>query len=150
MPYKKKGKNGGTSQAVPAEATGETPRKPGEGESEETGQSCPVVGFGASAGGLEAMTEVLREMPDDTGMAIVFIQHLDPKHSSMLSELLARATTMPVQQAANGMKVEPNKVYVIAPNTCIALRRGALFNEPRDPSAPHMPIDYFFRSLADD
>ncbi|HKE24279.1 MAG TPA: chemotaxis protein CheB [Bryobacteraceae bacterium] len=150
MPYKKKGKNGAAGQAVSAEATGETPRKHGEGESEETGQSCPVVGFGASAGGLEAMTEVLREMPDDTGLAIVFIQHLDPKHSSMLSELLARATTMPVQQAANGMKVEPNKVYVIAPNTCIALRRGALFNEPRDPSAPHMPIDYFFRSLADD
>ena len=122
-----------------------------EGEPGESGgHNCPIVGVGASAGGLEAMTDVLHELPDDTGMAIVFIQHLDPKHASMLSDLLSRATTMPVQQVTNGMKVEPNHVYVIAPNSCIAIRRGMLVMEPRDPVVPHMPIDYFFRSLADD
>ena len=134
---------------VPPESA-ETPKRTGEGEAGEGAQSCPVVGFGASAGGLEAMTEVLHELPADTGMAIVFIQHLDPKHASMLSELLARGTSMPVQQATNGMKVEANKVYVIPPNTCMAIRRGALFMEPRDPVTLHMPIDYFFRSLAED
>jgi two-component system, chemotaxis family, CheB/CheR fusion protein len=97
--------------------------------------SCPVVGVGASAGGLEAMTEVLKELPSDTGM---------------LSELVSRATSMPVQQVTNGIKVEPNRVYVIAPKSRIAIRRGSLFIGPRDPSTPHMPIDFFFRSLAED
>jgi two-component system CheB/CheR fusion protein len=114
------------------------------------GQSCPVVGVGASAGGLEAITDILHELPADTGMAIVFIQHLDPTHSSMLSDLLSRATRMPVQPVTNALTIEPNHVYVIPPNTCIAIRRGQLFIEPRDPSTPHMPIDFFFRSLAED
>ncbi|HEV2446871.1 MAG TPA: chemotaxis protein CheB, partial [Candidatus Sulfopaludibacter sp.] len=129
----------------------ETVKGAGGGEEEDSSsRNCPVVGFGASAGGLEAMTEVLRELPEDLGMAIVVIQHLDPKHTSMLTELLSRATGMPVRQVTNGMKVEPNRVYVIAPNTCIAVRTGLLFIEPRNPAAPHMPIDYFFRSLAED
>jgi two-component system CheB/CheR fusion protein len=96
------------------------------------------------------MTEVLRELPEGLGMAIVFIQHLDPKHSSMLTELLARTTSMSVCQVADGMNVEPNRVYVIPPNTSIVIRQGALHIEPRHPANPHMPVDCFFRSLADD
>ncbi|MFN7997552.1 MAG: chemotaxis protein CheB [Bryobacteraceae bacterium] len=113
-------------------------------------RSCLVVGIGASAGGLEAISEVLHELPEDLGAAVVLIQHLDPKHSSMLGELLARSTRMPVQQVIDGEKVQPNHVYVITPNTCIAIRKGALYNEPRHPTMPHMPIDYFFRSLAEE
>jgi two-component system CheB/CheR fusion protein len=105
------------------------------------GPPCPIVGFGASAGGLEAITEILRYLGNEPGMAIVFIQHLDPKHSSMLTELLARATSMPVDQVTDGMRIEANHVYVIPPNTCIGVRRGYLLVEPRQPSTPHMPID---------
>jgi two-component system CheB/CheR fusion protein len=115
----------------------------------DAGVSCPIVGFGASAGGLEAITEILRHLGKEPGMAIVFIQHLDPKHSSMLTELLARATPMAVHQVTGTMRIEPNQVYVIAPNTCIGVRRGFLFVEPRRPSTPHMPIDHFFRALAE-
>ena len=114
------------------------------------GQSCPIIGFGASAGGLEAMTEVLHSLPAPLGAAIVFIQHLDPKHSSMLTELLARATHLPVCQVTDGMQVESDHLYVIAPNTCIGIRQGHLISEARNPVVPHMPIDFFFRSLAED
>jgi two-component system CheB/CheR fusion protein len=134
-----------TSPAPPppkAKAAGEH----AEGED----RSCPIVGVGASAGGLEAITEILRYLGDEPGMAIVFIQHLDPKHASMLTELLARATGMHVQQVTDSVMIEANHVYVIAPNTCIGVRKGFLFIEPRQPATPHMPIDHFFRSLAED
>src|SRR4051794_3132084 len=101
------------------------PKKKVEPEAERPGgQNCPVVGIGASAGGLDAMSEILRELPHDTGMAIVFVQHLDPKHSSILSELLGRVTTMPVEAAEDGMRVAGNHIYVIPPNTSIALDHG--------------------------
>ncbi|PWU11468.1 MAG: hypothetical protein C5B51_02600 [Terriglobia bacterium] len=146
MAAKKKSKTTGPAAAkrLPAKTA------PGVPPGESAAQNCPVVGFGASAGGLEAITEVLRHLPEDPGMAIVFIQHLDPKHASMLTELLARATTMPVQQVTDGLKVDSNHVYVIAPNTCIAIRQGHLYLEPRQAATPHMPIDHFFRSLAED
>lgn len=111
---------------------------------------CPVVGFGASAGGLEAMTEVLHAIPTDLGMAIGFIQHLDPKHTSILSQLFARVTKIPVREATNGTPLEPNRLYTIAPNTSIAIKNGVLMVEPRPPNPPHMPIDRFFKSLAED
>jgi two-component system CheB/CheR fusion protein len=116
----------------------------------EESQSCPVAGFGASAGGLEAFTEVLRHLPADTGLAFVFIQHLDPKHGSILTELLSRATKMQVIQAGDGMRVEPNRIYVIPPNSDIRISKGALRVRTRPPELPHMPIDTFFRSLAED
>ena len=150
----KKSKANGMRRQKDTVATAPEPRTPEKSveaeEDESSTQSCPVVGFGASAGGLEAMTDVLHELADDTGMAIVFIQHLDPKHTSMLSDLLSRATHMPVHQATNGMRVEANNVFVIPPNTCMGIRHGALYMEPREAGAPHMPIDYFFRSLAED
>ena len=107
-----------------------------------------MIGFGASAGGLEAMTEVLHSLPAELGAAIVFIQHLDPKHSSMLTELLARTTRMPVQQVSDGIRIDPDRIYVIAPNTCIGIHNGRLVSQPRNPGVPHMPIDFFFESLA--
>src|SRR5271156_1726615 len=77
----------------------------------------PVVGIGASAGGLEAYSELLRNLPEKTGMAFVLVQHLDPKHESGLREILARTTGIPVTEVTHGTKVQPDHVYVIPPNT---------------------------------
>lgn len=127
--------------AEPQEAEPRTPLHP----------TCPVVGFGASAGGLEAFQEILQALPSDTGLAFVFIQHLDPKHVSILSELLAKSTRMPVLQVKDQMRVEPNKVYVIPPNVGMRLSDGKLrLTERTGGPGPHLPIDEFFRSLAED
>jgi two-component system CheB/CheR fusion protein len=108
-----------------------------------------VVGFGASAGGLEAFTEVLTHLPAKTGMALVLVQHLDPKHASVLTSLLARSTSMPVLEIRDGMPVEPNHVYVIPPNANLSISGGHLQLTPRAGSGHQMPIDQFFRSLAE-
>jgi len=111
----------------------------------------PIVGIGASAGGLEAFTQLLAYLPNDTGMAFVLVQHLDPKHESMLTELLSRATMMPVSQVKDGMPAEPDHVYVIPPNTNMAILHGILHLMPRAAThGQHLPIDYFLRSLAED
>jgi two-component system CheB/CheR fusion protein len=109
-----------------------------------------VVAFGASAGGLEAFQEILQTLPDDTGLAYVFIQHLDPKHVSILGELLSRCTRMPVVQVKHRMSIEGNKVFVIPPNVGMRLSMNKLLLTERAGSAPHMPIDEFFRSLAEE
>ena len=110
----------------------------------------PVVGIGASAGGLEAFTQLLSDLPPDSGMAFVLIQHLDPQHDSLLAEALSRATTMPVVQISDGMTVERDHVYVMPPDADAAIVHGALTLLPRssDPRQPHLPVDFFFRSLA--
>src|SRR5215475_12733376 len=114
-------------------------------------QTVPVVGIGASAGGLEAFRQLLQNLPTDTGMAFVFVQHLDPTHESILAELLSKATDMPVKQVKHGMLVEPDCVYVIPRNTNMAIENGALRLSPREaPRGQHHPIDYFLRSLAVD
>jgi two-component system, chemotaxis family, CheB/CheR fusion protein len=87
--------------------------------------SFPIVGIGASAGGLEAFTELLRVLPADTGMAYVLVQHLDPAHKSLLAGLLARATSMEVREARDGLTVEVDQVYVIPPNTDMTLAQDA-------------------------
>src|SRR5216683_3006982 len=111
--------------------------------------SFPIVGIGASAGGLAAFIELLAAIPPGSGMAFVVVQHLDPTHVSMLGEALARATAMNVATAADGTVVEPNCVYVIPPNTAISLEGDSLRLLPRDQSrTPHLAIDNFFRSLA--
>jgi two-component system CheB/CheR fusion protein len=114
----------------------------------------PVVGVGASAGGLEAFTQLLGALPPDTGMALVLIQHLDPAHRSFLREALARATQMPVVAIQDGMEVAPNHVYVIPPNVDVGILHGTLAvlaqHRERDSRKPHMPIDFFFRALAAD
>jgi two-component system, chemotaxis family, CheB/CheR fusion protein len=110
----------------------------------------PIVGVGASAGGLEAFTQLLEHIPPDTGMAFVLIQHLDPTHASFLADALNRATKMAVTQANDGEQIEPNHVYVIPPSSDIALLHGALTLLPRKTAdrKQHLPVDFFFRSLA--
>src|SRR5688500_15615224 len=112
----------------------------------------PIVGVGASAGGLEAFTRLLKHLPSDSGMAFVFIQHLDPNHPSLLCEALAKATEMSVRQPEDRAPVEPNHVYVIPPEADISLERGLFSLVPRTPDGPrpHLPIDFFLRSLAAD
>jgi two-component system CheB/CheR fusion protein len=109
----------------------------------------PVVGIGASAGGLSALTQLLAALPPRPGLALVVIQHLDPKHESRLTELLQPHTSMTVMDASHGAKVAPNHVYVIQPNTSVAIADGVLSVTPRpDDRRPHYPVDHFLRSLA--
>ncbi len=111
----------------------------------------PVVGIGASAGGLDAFRQLLSHLPIDTGMAFVLIQHLEPNQKSLLSEILSRETTMPVIEVQQGMAVEPNHVYVIPPSTKMVILQGLLHLTPRDKAhGVAMPIDAFFLSLAVD
>ncbi|HTL87756.1 MAG TPA: chemotaxis protein CheB, partial [Leptolyngbya sp.] len=108
-----------------------------------------IVGVAASAGGLEAFIQLLSHLPADTGMAFVLIQHLSPDHESLLSEILARVTALPVHEVQNGMKVEPNHVYVIPPNVQMKLAADTLQLSPREKVAgKYMPGDAFFTSLA--
>ena len=117
----------------------------------DKGSSLPiVVGVGASAGGLEAFTELLSHLPDDTGLAFVLIQHLDPTHESHLTELLSRASTMPVSEVKGGMRAEANHVYVIPPNLNLGISNGVLQTPPRPDSGRNMPVDGFLRALAAD
>ena len=114
-------------------------------------RSFPIVGIGASAGGLEALGLFLESVPENCGMAFAVVQHLDPTQKGMLTELLQRTTTMKVVQVKDRIKVRPNCVYVIPPNKDMSLLHGKLHLLP--PSAPRglrLPIDFFFRSLAED
>ena len=111
--------------------------------------SFPIVGVAASAGGLESFTQLLSHLPTDTGMAFVLIQHLSPNYKSLLTEILTRATQLPVREVQNGMTVEPNQVYVIPPNTKMILSQGVLKLSPREKVfGKYMPGDAFFTSLA--
>ena len=110
-----------------------------------------VVGVGASAGGLEALTELLANLPDNTGMAFVVVQHLDPQHVSMLGTLLSRVTHLPVLEATHDLAVRPDHVYIIPKNTTMTIVRGLLQLAPRGGSRVlHLPIDVFLKSLAAD
>ncbi len=111
----------------------------------------PIVGIGASAGGLEAFTELLKHLPFDTGLGFVLVQHLDPQHESALTQLLMRATSMPVCEVTNNLRVEANHVYVIPPNTNLGIAEGVLRLRPRlQTRTPTRSIDFFFESLAQD
>ena len=111
----------------------------------------PVVGIGASAGGLAAFEAFFSAMPADSGIAFILVQHLAPDHKSMLVELIARHTAMPVFEVEDGMVVEPNCIYVIAPNFDMAFINGALqLLPPGAPRGHRCPVDFFFRSLAQD
>ncbi|MDT8444511.1 MAG: chemotaxis protein CheB [Desulfuromonadales bacterium] len=111
----------------------------------------PIVGIGASAGGLEALELFLRHVPENSGMAFVIVQHLDPTHKGIMPELLQRATGMAVSQVKDRMQVKPNSVYVIPPNKDMSILQGVLhlFN-PKEPRGLRLPIDSFLRSLAED
>lgn len=126
-----------TDQAAPLELEKNTP--------------FPIVGVGASAGGLEAFDKFFTHMPPDSGMAFVLVQHLDPTHESILVDLIRRFTRMKVFQVEDGLKIEPNCIYVIPPNRDMALLHGSLhLMEPTARRGLRLPIDFFFRSLAED
>ncbi len=113
-------------------------------------KSFPIVGIGASAGGLEAFRQLLQNLPADTGSAFVLVQHLSPTHESILPALLSRSTAMPVGEALDAEKIEPDHVYVIPSNMDLAITDGHLKLLPRTvPPDRHMPIDLFFRTLAE-
>jgi two-component system CheB/CheR fusion protein len=121
-------------------------------ESEQALQECSaIVAIGASAGGLEVFTQILEGLPVDTGMGFVLLQHLAPQHDSQLSEILRRSTKMPVNQAREGMRIMPNSVYIIPPNTSMTVEQGILRLEPRHRvKGKYMVINEFFSSLAAD
>src|SRR5262249_23163381 len=117
----------------------------------QKGVAFPVVGIGASAGGLEALQQFLSHVPERSGMAFVVVQHLDPTHKGMLVELLQRNTKMPVGQAKDFLQVEADHVHVIPPNKDMSLLHGKLHLLPQSsPRGLNLPIDFFFRSLAED
>jgi two-component system, chemotaxis family, CheB/CheR fusion protein len=113
--------------------------------------SFPVVGIGASAGGLEALEQFFANMPADCSMAFVVIQHLDPTHKGIMRELLQRITEMPVYTVTDRLRVKPSCVYIIPPNKSMSIFNGALYLfDPVETRGLRLPVDFFFRSLADD
>ena len=152
-PAKPKPKSAPASKATPAPAgKARDSAAPAAGlPGRSRGGALGIVGIGASAGGLEALELFLRNVPERSGLAFVVVQHLDPTHQDMLVELLQRVTSMPVLQAADGLRVARDHVYVLPPNKDLSLLRGTLHLLP--PVAPRglrLPIDFFFRSLAAD
>ena len=128
---------------------------PAENDAHETA-SAPVVGIGASAGGLEAFKALLQALPEDTGMAFLLVQHLAPTRESMLSEIMARETSLQVQEAVDGARIAPNQIYVAPANYSLALRGGELkltrrsSHELAGRQQGELPIDFMLRSLADE
>jgi two-component system CheB/CheR fusion protein len=137
MATRKSKNNKAPSVAPPAPALAPTP--------------CPIVGIGASAGGLEAFEIFFHACPADNGMAYVLVPHLDPGHESLLTEILQRATEMPVMQATDLLAVAPDHVYIIPPNREMSVFNGVLhLHTPDKQRGQRMPIDTFMRSLAED
>ena len=110
----------------------------------------PVVGIGASAGGLDAFKKLLSAIPEDSGMAYILVQHLDPAHESILADLLQRVTKIPVQEITNNVKVAPNHIYIIPSNKLLTANDGVLQLSARLPKTQkNLPIDVLFYSLAE-
>ncbi len=125
------------SEMLPADVSGQEPNF--------------VVGIGASAGGLEALEALFHRMPTDTGMAFIVVQHLSPDFKSLMSELLSRHTEMPIYRVRDGMKVEANAVYLIPPKKEMLISGGVFLLTDKDPQQSlALPIDVFFRSMAQD
>src|SRR5947208_2155714 len=111
----------------------------------------PIVGIGASAGGLEALEVFFTAMPSDSGMAFVVVQHLSPDFKSLMDELLGRRTSMAIHRVEDGMEVQPNAIYLIPPRKEMMIASRRLHLIDKDPSKSlSLPIDTFFRSLAQD
>ena len=114
-------------------------------------EDFPVVGIGASAGGLEACTKLLSALPSDNGMAFILVQHLDPTHESMMAELLAHRTAMTVVQAMSGGLLEREHLYIIPPGSYLSVNNGALhLSQPEAPRGARLPFDFLLRSLAEE
>jgi chemotaxis methyl-accepting protein methylase len=134
----------GGTQKINSHLLKETPPK-------QASLPFPIVGIGASAGGLEAIEQFLGHVPENSGVAFVIVQHLDPTHKGIMRELLARVTAMEVFQVSDRMRVKPNCVYVIPPNKDMSILHGVLhLFEPSAPRGLRLPIDFFLRSLAED
>jgi two-component system CheB/CheR fusion protein len=132
-------------------SAGITPKLPKPTPNRADRPSVPtrIVGLGASAGGLKPLEDFLSHVPVPSGLAYAVVQHLDPTHKTMLVELLQRATSMPVREATASLRVEPNSVYVIPPNTELSVKDGFLrLAEPSEPRGMRLPIDVLFCSLA--
>ena len=130
-------------------ATSALTEQPGTGSSKSS--QFPIVGVGASAGGLEAFTQLFRNLPADSGIAFVLIQHLAPAHESMLTELLSKATSMPVKEVKDGMIVEADNVYVIPPDSEMMIFQGVLHLMLREKTrGQYMPVDSFLRTHGQD
>jgi two-component system CheB/CheR fusion protein len=143
----------GKAAKAPAPTTRRNQRaRPGAAEPATTPAATngPVVGVGASAGGLEAVSALLEAVPVDSGLAIVIIQHLDPTNKSLLVELLARRTAIPVRQTADGMTVQANCVYVIPPGAYLAIVNGQFQLSESPTRTLRLPVDFFLHSLAQD
>jgi two-component system CheB/CheR fusion protein len=140
-------------RAGPAEGSGPVARSAPQPEAPANSppNGFPIVGIGASAGGLEAFKQFLAAMPADSGMAFVLVPHLDPTHQSMMAELLTRQTAMPVAEAVHGQILEPNHVYIIPPNKYLAVEGGRLvLSAPPKPHWRQTAIDFALRSLAEE
>jgi len=130
-----------------------TPQSSAEGDGHDSNQDVlvPIVAIGASAGGLEAFSELISHLPDDTGLAFVLLQHLSPEHPSMLSDILARSTDMPVQEVQDGMVVTANQLYVLPPDREMVIQDNRLHLRPRQRyRGGSRVVDTFFKSLADE
>src|SRR4051794_41106084 len=153
MPAKSSSKSPKTkaSRSTLAQSKRGTPPSPSPAQDRDT-QKKPdgflVVGIGASAGGLESFTKLFENLPRDTGMAFVLIQHLNPDYKSQLSELLARSAHLPVQVITSGMRLQPRNVYVMPPHANVTLEAGAFKLQQRRRDSMNMPVDLFLRSLA--
>src|SRR3990167_1825128 len=132
------------------------PQKPADAvpqadDSRSASRPFPIVGIGASAGGLEALDLFLRNVPGGSGMAFVIVQHLDPTHKGIMAELLQRTTAMKVIRVKDRTRVRPDCVYVIPPSKDMSILHGVLhLLDPAAPRGQRLPIDFFFRSLAQD
>lgn len=116
-----------------------------------SGPEHPIIAIGASAGGLEAFRKLVEAVPDETGMVFIIVQHLDPSHVSLLVELLAGHTSMPVSEAMDGVTLSPDHVYVIPPGAYLSVADGKLcLSRPQAPHGARMPFDFLLRSLADE
>ena len=143
---RKKGQRSTTTAGTPTPKARKTRRESPDGPP-------PVVGVGASAGGLAAIEELLDALPKDErpDIAFVVVQHLDPEHKSILTDLVARHTGLEVHTVEDGMPVQPGHVYIIPPNKDMAILNGVLqLVAPETPRGVRLPIDFFFRSLAGD
>lgn len=112
-------------------------------------QNFPIVGIGASAGGLDAFKQLLKEIPEDSGMAYVLVQHLDPTHMSLLPEILQKVTRIPVHEITDDIKLAPDHIYIIPSNKILTSIDGALKLSPRNKNIQNLSIDIFFKSLAE-
>src|SRR5881396_1702834 len=139
----------GRVPSTPTAASDSQPESAGTDALSQSALPFPVVCIGASAGGLEAFTQLLSALPMDTGMAFVLVSHLSPSHASHLAEILSRATKMPVNEVKDEPKVQPNRVYVIPPDRSMIIADGVLKLLPRrEVRGQHHPIDLFLESLA--